>query len=59
MLAVKRLKREWHMNMLAGLIGFSAFVLTLTLLGLVGYWKADQVEAWAKKRFSKRNDSHG
>jgi len=42
------------MNMLAGLIGFSAFVLTLTLLGVVGYWKADQLEAWAKKVIEKK-----
>lgn len=47
------------MNMLAGLIGFGAFVLTLTLLGLAGYWKAEQLEAWAKKHFSKGNNSHG
>ena len=47
------------MNMFAGLIGFGGFFLTLTLLGLAGYWKADQLEAWARKRFSKGKASHG
>ncbi|WP_169702116.1 hypothetical protein ABWH88_09965 [Marinobacter adhaerens] len=47
------------MNMFLGLIGFGGFVVTLTLLGLAGYWKADQLEAWAKKHFSKGKDSHG
>ncbi|WP_449285374.1 hypothetical protein [Marinobacter sp. PE14] len=42
------------MNMLAGLIGFSAFVLTLTILGVVGYWKADKLEVWAKKVIEKK-----
>lgn len=47
------------MNMFAGLIGFGSFFLTLVLLGLAGYWKADQIEAWAKQHFSKGKDSHG
>lgn len=47
------------MNMFAGLIGFGGFFLTLALVGLAGYWRADQLEAWAKKRFSKGNNSHG
>jgi hypothetical protein len=50
---------EPFVNMLAGLIGFGGFFLTLALLGLVGYWRADQLEAWAKKRCSKGNDRHG
>jgi len=54
MLLMRHLERERLMNMLAGLIGFSAFVLTLTLLGVVGYWKADQLEAWAKKVIEKK-----
>jgi len=42
------------MNMLAGLIGFSAFVLTLVIVGVAGYWKADRLEAWAKKVIAQK-----
>jgi hypothetical protein len=44
------------MDMLAGLIRFGAFVLTLTLLGAAGYWKAEQLEAWAKRFIAKRQN---
>jgi len=37
------------MNMLLGLIGYGAFVFAIISIGIVGYWKADQLEAWTKK----------
>lgn len=59
MLGIRFLWKEEPMNMFAGLIGFGGFFLTLILLGLAGYSRADQLEAWAKKHFSKGKDSHG
>lgn len=44
------------MNMLAGLIGYGAFILTLITIGIVAYWKADQLEAWAKKLITHKNN---
>lgn len=38
------------MNMIAALIGYGGFVLTLLMIGCVGYWKADQLEAWATRK---------
>jgi hypothetical protein len=43
------------MNMLAGLIGYGAFALSLLAIGVVGYWKADQLERWAKKIIAPKN----
>jgi hypothetical protein len=42
------------MDMLPGLIGFSAFVFTLGIIGVAGYWKADRLEAWAKKVLAQK-----
>lgn len=44
------------MNMLAGLVGYGAFTLTLIVIGLAGYWKADQLENWAKKTTAQKNN---
>lgn len=44
------------MNLLAGLIGYGSFVLTLTLVGLIGYWKADQLEAWARDILAQKKN---
>ena len=39
------------MNMLAALVGYDGFVLALLTIGLIGYWKADELEAWANRKF--------
>ncbi|RBP69565.1 hypothetical protein [Marinobacter nauticus] len=39
------------MNMAAALIGYGSFVLSLLAIGVVGYWKADALEAWARRRY--------
>jgi hypothetical protein len=39
------------MNLTAALIGYGSFVLSLLAIGVVGYWKADALEAWATRRF--------
>jgi hypothetical protein len=44
------------MDMLAGLIGFGSFVLTLALLGAIGYWKADPLEKWAKRLITRKRN---
>lgn len=38
------------MNMGAALIGYGGFVLSLLMIGIIGYWKADALEAWAKTK---------
>lgn len=40
---------ESFVNMLAGLVGFGSFFLALLLIGIIGYWKADLLEAWIKR----------
>ncbi|MBL3556406.1 MULTISPECIES: hypothetical protein [Marinobacter] len=47
------------MNMMAGLIGFGGFFIALVLIGVLGYWKADDLEAWAKKHLSRSENNHG
>lgn len=39
------------MNMTAALLGYGGFVLLLLTIGTVGYWKADQLEAWTYRKF--------
>jgi hypothetical protein len=39
------------MNMTAALLGYGGFVLALLIIGVVGYWKADELETWASRRF--------
>ncbi|KPP97207.1 MAG: hypothetical protein HLUCCO03_09545 [Marinobacter sp. HL-58] len=36
--------------MMAALIGYGGFVLALSTIGIIGYWKADVLEAWAKRK---------
>lgn len=38
------------MNLLAGLLGYSAFVLTTLAIGGLGYLYADDLERWAKQQ---------
>ncbi|MGC8120002.1 hypothetical protein [Marinobacter sp. VGCF2001] len=38
------------MNLLAGLLGYSAFVLTTLAIGGLGYIYADNLERWAKRK---------
>lgn len=38
------------MNLLAGFVGFSAFVLSLLAIGGLGYIYADDLERWAKSK---------
>jgi hypothetical protein len=38
--------------MFAALVGFGAFFLALLLIGIIGYWKADPLEAWIKRMIS-------
>lgn len=38
------------MNMLAALVGYGGFVLALLTIGLIGYWKADELEAWTTRK---------
>jgi hypothetical protein len=38
------------MNMMAALIGYGGFALSLFTIGIIGYWKADALEAWAKRK---------
>jgi hypothetical protein len=40
------------MNMMAALIGYGSFVLSLLAIGIIGYWKADAREAWVKTKLS-------
>ncbi|WP_153637531.1 hypothetical protein [Marinobacter salsuginis] len=46
------------MNMVSGLIGFGSFFICLLAIGALGYWKADNLEAWANKRFPQRKKPH-
>jgi len=39
------------MNITDALLGYDGFVLTLLLFGTVGYWKVDELEAWASRQF--------
>ena len=38
------------MNLLAGLLGYSAFVPTTLAIGGLGYYYADDLERWAKRQ---------
>lgn len=38
------------MNLLAGLLGYTAFVLTTLAIGGLGYFYADDLERWAKRQ---------
>lgn len=38
------------MNLLAGLLGYSAFVLTTLAIGGLGYIYAADLERWAKRK---------
>ncbi len=38
------------MNMAAALLGYGGFVVSLLFIGAVGYWKADELEAWAYRK---------
>ncbi|KPQ01677.1 MAG: hypothetical protein HLUCCO03_11620 [Marinobacter sp. HL-58] len=42
------------MNMLAALAGYGGFVIALLTIGLIGYWRADQLEAWCKRKLVNR-----
>ena len=44
------------MNLLAGFIGYSAFVVSMLVIGGVGYYFADDLERWAKRKL--RNEQH-
>lgn len=44
------------MDMLAGLVGFSSFVLALLLIGSIGYWKAEPLEVWTKNMITKKRN---
>ena len=44
------------MNLLAGFIGYSAFVVSMLVIGGVGYYFADDLERWAKQKL--RNEQH-
>jgi hypothetical protein len=39
------------MNMAAALLGYGGFVVSLLIIGAVGYWKADELEAWVSRKF--------
>lgn len=38
------------MNLMAGFIGYSAFVLSMLVIGGMGYFFADDLERWAKRK---------
>lgn len=42
------------MNLLAGLLGYSAFVLTTLAIGGLGYYYADDLERWAKRQLENQ-----
>ena len=44
------------MNLLAGFIGYSAFVVSMLVIGGVGYYFADDLERWTKRNL--RNEQH-
>jgi len=46
------------MNMAAALIGYGSFVLSLLAIGIIGYWKAESLEAWAKAKLEHRHTDH-
>ena len=39
------------MHMTAALFGYGGFVLSMLAIGAAGYWKADELEAWAIRKF--------
>jgi hypothetical protein len=42
------------MNLWAGFLGYSAFVLTMLAIGGLGYCYADDLERWAKHTLGKK-----
>ncbi|MEP1216618.1 MAG: hypothetical protein ABJM11_00130 [Marinobacter sp.] len=38
------------MNLFAGFIGYSAFFVSMLVIGGVGYYFADDLERWAKRK---------
>lgn len=46
------------MNMAAALIGYGSFVLSLLAIGIIGYWKAESLEAWGKAKLEHRHTDH-
>ena len=45
------------MNLAAGAVGFTGFVIVLLAIGITGYCYAEQLERQARKIFSKPNPS--
>lgn len=39
------------MNMLAGLIGYMSFIVAISTVSIVGLYKGDNLETWARKKF--------
>jgi hypothetical protein len=42
------------MNLLAGFIGYSAFLLSMLVIGGVGYFYADGLERWVKRKLGNK-----
>ncbi len=42
------------MDILAGFIGYTAFVLSLLAIGGSGYYYADDIERWATRKLGKK-----
>lgn len=43
-----------QVNILAGLLGYLAFLAAIVMMCLLVYVNADRLEAWAKSRFQKK-----